>query len=234
MPTTVQFRRGTTAQNDSFTGAAGEISVDTDLDTVRVHDGATAGGFQISTTVSQDNSTNTNFNLYYNSTTSGILRTALYDGGTLTFNPSTETLACTYFSGEATSALYADLAEKYLADQPYEPGTVVVFGGEKEVTQSSRSHDSAIAGVISTNPAYLMNNKLEGDYATDVALVGRVPCKVVGPVSKGTVLVTSEHAGVAMAIDNSKFVPGCIIGKAMQDHLEDGAIAIIEISVGRS
>lgn len=144
------------------------------------------------------------------------------------------TIYATTFSGEASSALYADLAEKYLADQYYEPGTVVVFGGEKEVTASTQEYDQAVAGVVSTAPAYLMNSELVGDFVAKVALVGRVPCKVIGPVKKGTVLVTSNWPGVAMAIDNLFYVPGSIIGRSLEDFTDVGCIKTVEVAVGRS
>lgn len=131
--------------------------------------------------------------------------------------------------GKATQAQYADLAEHYSTDSDYKPGTVVVFGGSKEITISTVSHDSSVAGVISTDPAYLMNSMAEG---LPVALTGRVPCLVKGPVSKGTVLVTSDEPGVAQAIDNAKFVPGCVIGKALESINTD-SIETIEVVVGK-
>ena len=85
MPTVLQFRRGTTAQNNSFTGSAGELSIDTDVDSIRVHDGSTAGGFETN----------------------------------------------------AKQAQYADVAERYRADAEYDPGTLLVFGGDAEITISS-------------------------------------------------------------------------------------------------
>ena len=88
-------------------------------------------------------------------------------------------LTANVFNGTATAANYADLAEKYLADNEYEPGTVVAVGGEAEV-RATVFGDRAI-GVVSTAPAYMMNSELEG--GTYVALKGRVPCKVVGSVS---------------------------------------------------
>mgnify|MGYP003342201962 CR=1 FL=1 len=92
------------------------------------------------------------------------------------------------------------MAEKYLADDQYEPGTVVSFGGEKEVTLSAIAGDSAVAGVVSTNPAYIMNSGLEGQNVVAVALVGRVPCKVQGPITKGALLVSAGggHARVLL------------------------------------
>lgn len=98
------------------------------------------------------------------------------------------------FNGTATSARYADLAEKYLADQDYEVGTVVSVGGEKEIT-ASRIGDRAI-GVVSSHPAYIMNSGLEG--GTLVALKGRVPVKVMGTVKKGDRLRASND-GVAIS-----------------------------------
>ena len=130
---------------------------------------------------------------------------------------------------QATQAQYADLAEVYTSDQQYPAGTVVVFGGEAEVTQSHSSHDPRIAGVVSTNPAYLMNSTETG---VPVALQGRVPCRVLGPVSQGDRVVSSHIAGVAQALDSLQYQPGCIIGKALQ-AIDSTDISIIEVVVGR-
>ena len=132
-----------------------------------------------------------------------------------------------YFNGTATSAFYADLAEKYESDSNYEAGTVVVFGGEKEITITSESNSPRVAGVISTEPAYMMNSEADGQY---VALRGRVPCKVVGPVKKGDVLITSSRPGFAEASDQPHFVSAsCIVGKALQNF--DGTEGVIEVVV---
>jgi hypothetical protein len=147
-----------------------------------------------------------------------------YVTSTFTFTPSTGVLNAT-----ATSAQYADLAEIYLPDAEYNPGTVVIFGGDNEITVTSTSHDTRVAGVISTNPAYLMNNAANG---LPVALTGRVPCQVLGPVSKGTLLVTSSMPGVAQAIDESQYRPGCVIGKSLE-AIDDNSVKTIEIAVGR-
>jgi hypothetical protein len=130
---------------------------------------------------------------------------------------------------KATTAQYADLAEIYTSDQQYLSGTVLVFGGEAEVTQSHSSHDTRIAGVASTNPAYLMNHDATG---VPVALQGRVPCRVLGPVSKGDRVVASHIAGVAQALDPAQYQPGCIIGKALQ-AINSTDINTIEVVVGR-
>ena len=93
---------------------------------------------------------------------------------------SSGNIAAVLFQGTATSARYADLAEKYLADADYETGTVVIVGGDKEVTASTWGQRAV--GVVSANPAYMMNSELEG--GTYIALKGRVPVKVIGVVRK--------------------------------------------------
>lgn len=129
----------------------------------------------------------------------------------------------------AATAQYADLAENYTSDQDYAPGTVLVFGGSAEVTQSTSSHDPRIAGVVSTNPAYLMNGAYPG---IPVALQGRVPCQVLGPVVKGDRLVASQTAGVAQRLNLELYEPGCIIGKSLE-AIETSTISTIEVVVGR-
>ena len=148
---------------------------------------------------------------------------------TLALRDSSGNLTATNFIGIASSAKYADLAEIYVPDQTYEAATVVVFGGTHEITVSDISHDSRVAGVVSTNPAYLMNSECEG---LPIAFTGRVPCRVKGPVSKGQLLVTSTTAGVAQALVNTQFVPGCVIGKSLE-NITTNEIATIEVVVGR-
>jgi filamentous hemagglutinin len=140
--------------------------------------------------------------------------------------------ASNYFNtvfAQATSAQYADLAEHYAADAEYVPGTVVVFGGESEITVSDISHDTRVAGVVSSQPAYVMNAKNPG---TVVALAGRVPCRVQGPVSKGDRLI-NKTSGTAGRFDPALGELGCIIGKSLED-ISDDRVALIEISVGRT
>lgn len=140
----------------------------------------------------------------------------------------------TYFNtvfAKATSAQYADLAEMYVADADYAPGTVVVFGGDHEITISTRSHDTAVAGIISTNPSYLMNSAQTGEFVLEVALTGRVPCRVQGPVNKGDVLVTGSEVGTAQRI-GVNWQPGCTVGKAME-NIVDTSVQTIEVAVGR-
>ena len=340
MPTVLQFRRGTTTQNNNFTGTAGELSVDTTLDTVRVHDGSTAGGFALlketgissltlnaqaeirlgdsdssnyvgfkspgtvasnliftlpttdgssgqalvtdasgnlsfaaaGATITSDTTTNTNFLLYFASTTTGALTAVKQDSG-LIYNPSTGSLSSAVFignltgvastitsqansatttaasantanqivlrgaSGEfsagiatltATSARYADLAERYTADSAYDPGTVLIFDGALEVTVSNQDASPKVAGVVSTDPAYLMNSDLQGTLTVALALTGRVPTKVVGPVHKGDMMVSTAD-GRARAESNPTM--GTVIGKALEDF--SGTEGTIEVVVGR-
>jgi len=144
--------------------------------------------------------------------------------------------ATTYFNtvfAKATSAQYADLAEMYVADTAYAAGTVVEFGGNNEITVATTTHSTQVAGIISTQPAYLMNSAQAGEHPLEVALVGRVPCSVVGTVRKGDRLVSSDLPGVAQALDINLYQPGCIVGKALEEYnsTEPG---VIEVAVGRS
>ena len=461
MPTVLQFRRGTTTQNNSFTGTAGELSIDTDLDTIRVHDASTAGGFALlketgvsnltlnaqaeirlgdsdssnyvgfkspgtvasnliftlpssdgtsgqalvtdaagnlsfaaaGATITSDTTTNTDFLLYFASTTSGALTAVKQDSG-LIYNPSTGTLTSAEFVGggagltglngsnissgtvaaarvatlnqnttgtsgglssavtvsltgavtgsatftnagdtasitttatsdptitlggdlsgsvtltnlasgtltatiaansvalgtdttgnyvaagavsgtglsgsasaegatftvtsnatsantastiiardgtgnftagvatlTATAARYADLAERYTADSDYDPGTVLIFDGALEVTVSNQDASPKVAGVVSTDPAYLMNSDLQGTLTVALALTGRVPTKVIGPVHKGDMMVSTAD-GRARAESNPAM--GTVIGKALEDF--SGTEGTIEVVVGR-
>jgi hypothetical protein len=135
-------------------------------------------------------------------------------------------------TGTATQARYADLAERYESDKEYKPGTVVVFGGGKEITQSSKYMDKRVAGVISTNPAHLMNAEAGNDKThPPVALQGRVPCRVIGKVQKGDLLVTSSIPGVAIVAEDPKV--GTVVGKALENYDSDH-IGMIEVVVGRA
>jgi len=115
----------------------------------------------------------------------------------------------------ATSAQYADLAELYTSDAEYPRGTVMVFGGDAEVTQSIQAMDHKIAGVVSEEPAYLMNSGEEG-LTVAVALRGKVPVMIKGPVKKGDLIVSSNEPGVGEAHDG---VTNCVyvIGKCIEN-----------------
>ena len=322
MPTVVQFRRGTTTQNNNFTGAAGELSVDTTLDTIRVHDGSQAGGFaltgnaamigyvtnavstanigQIGYTDNKVTTANVGMVGFVGSsvttanigmvgfvgssvttanigmigfvglantiTATGITRSNLamkgyVDNEISTIPPGYSNVQVATFlptyTGEvklasitksgtsnvgnigqtdnrfhtihakASSAQYADLAEVYESDASYEAGTVVHFGGEKEVSQCDIDHCRKVAGVVSTNPAYLMNGGFTAENIAVVALTGRVPTKVTGTVAKGDMMV-SDGTGRARAEADPKV--GAVIGKALEASEGD---AVIEVVVGK-
>jgi hypothetical protein len=124
------------------------------------------------------------------------------------------------------------LAEKYTADADYAPGTVLEFGGDQEVTATTTSHSPRVAGIVSTQPSYIMNDGLVSDHTAMVSLTGRVPCLVQGPIAKGDRLVASAVVGHAQRLDPAQYEPGCIIGKALEDYTST-AIGTIEVAVGR-
>jgi hypothetical protein len=133
---------------------------------------------------------------------------------------------------KATSAQYADLAEKYLSDQGYAPGTVLEIGGSAEVTAATTYASSRVAGVVSTDPAFIMNAGARGQHIVTVALLGRVPCQVSGPIQRGDLLTSSNQPGVAVSLKDRDHRPGCVLGKALQDYLSPN-VGVIEILVGR-
>jgi hypothetical protein len=135
-------------------------------------------------------------------------------------------------SGSRLTATYADLAEYYEGDAEYSPGQVVDFGGEKEVTLSTTKCSQRVAGVVSTEPAFMMNEDCPG-HKVAVALQGRVPTQVTGHCEKGDLMV-SDGNGHATAWHNVATImqPGVVIGKAIQAHTGPD-LGIIEIAVGR-
>ena len=159
----------------------------------------------------------------------GATASTLATAGTIAQRDANKDLTARKFLGTATAAQFADLAEIYASDQDYEPGTVLIFGGEAEVTTTTMFCDHRVAGVVSTEPAHLMNSNAEG---VAVALRGRVPCKVEGPVSKGDLIVTSITAGVATAIAKDSAMPNsvCVIGKAIQNNPNPG-VKLVEVVV---
>ena len=112
----------------------------------------------------------------------------------------------------ATQARYADIAEQYLADQEYEPGTVVCIGGVYEITSCGPFNTPA--GVISTDPALLMNSELNA--GLPVALLGRVPVRVFGPVTKGQKVYSDLHGRACRSSE------GELIGIALEDNADEG------------
>jgi len=136
-----------------------------------------------------------------------------------------------FFVGTATQARYADLAENYVADADYEPGTVLILGGDHEVTVTDEAGSYKAVGVVSTDPAHLMNVECEGEHVVAVALRGRVPCKVIGNVNKGDVLVASDTPGYAMVGSMPHTLsPLQIVGRSLETKT-DAQPGVIEILV---
>jgi hypothetical protein len=184
------------------------------LNSLRADVATAASGITANTTA-----TNQQFYVtFINSTTNA----AYIDSG-ITYNPATNILTTV-----ASSALYADLAERYEADAVYDPGTVLVVGGDNEVTVTAIYADTRVAGIVSKNPAYMMNSEA-GTNETHpyIALKGRVSCKVIGPIKKGDLLVTSAHPGYACVGQN--VFSGAVIGKALEDKSE--GFGVIEVKV---
>lgn len=219
-------------------------------DTITIHKG---DGTSESVTVSDAN-TNTYLTGLSFSTSNGVL-TATTGSGTVTVDldgrftdnayadtmnqhvrttdsPSFANVTATNFNGTATHAKYADLAERYAADAPYAEGTVVVFGGEAEVTASSAFAQRSVAGVVSLRPAVAMNAEA-GNNETHpfIALQGRVPVKVTGDVKKGDILVASDVAGTATAWTNEDADPRmtAYVGIAIADAVD----GFVEVKVGK-
>jgi hypothetical protein len=139
----------------------------------------------------------------------------------------------TNFVGTASAAKYADLAERYKSDVPLLPGTVVCLGGRAEVTACRNLGDPNVFGVVSTNPAYLMNSDAgENDTHPPIAFVGRVPAMVLGPVYKFQRLMASSTEGAVCAW-NDDYGSLAVIGRALEDHLTND-VAVIEIVIGKN
>lgn len=161
-----------------------------------------------------------------NVTLSGsLLTTALTTGASAT--NGTITGNWTLSSGSKLEATYADLAEYYHADQSYDPGTVLEFGGNFEVTVAEDA-TNRVAGVVSSNPAYVMNATCKGEHVVAIALQGRVPVKVKGKIRKGDMMIS---AGNGYARPSNNPTVGSVIGKSLENF--DGAEGIIEIAIGR-
>jgi len=170
-----------------------------------------------------------------NITSVGTLSALTVSGALTTTNITTgSALTAGTFTGTwditgQLQATYGDLAEFYEGDQDYAPGTVLVFGGDKEVTTTDIINDTRSAGVVTTDPAYVMNREQKG-IAVCIALAGRVPCKVVGRVKKGDMLTTSATPGYAVKALTPTL--GAVIGKALEDK-DYGEAGVIQVAVGR-
>ena len=120
--------------------------------------------------------------------------------------------------GTAYRALSADIAEFYEADEYLEPGTLVQFGGEKEITKAT----DVVNAIVSTNPAYILNDSKDMKFPTLIALSGRIPVRVEGPVHKFDKIILSGN-GIAIAVDKDADMCYNVIGRALEENLEEGA-----------
>jgi hypothetical protein len=222
--TSVGISGSETSGTVTFAGA-GTVSITQSGSTVTV----TGSAASTQVTVTEDRTNSGTFYPVFASGSTGTKDLKFDDTSTngLSYVPSSSTLKATNFSGNASSANYADLAEIYSSDADYQPGTVLMFGGEQEVTIANEYGTTRVAGVVSEFPAYCMNSNAEG---VVVALQGRVPVKVYGPVRKGDLMVASKYKeGFAEA---GPFIGGAVIGKALENKDTDGE-GVIEVVVGR-
>ena len=134
-------------------------------------------------------------------------------------------MRCATMTGISTQAKYADLAENFTADYAYDPGTVLQIGGQKEVTMCELDASDDVLGVVSSYPAYLMNSEEDG---VSVAIAGRVPVKVSGPINKGDRLVSAGN-GTARAASKEECTSLNVIGRALESDTdkEDSHITLI-------
>lgn len=212
-----QVKRGLTiAGADSVTGSSTSTGY---------YFWGTAAESLVATTATNINVTSTTSGIYYVplvSSTSG--RMPVYASSGLTYDASADILYAT-----SVSARFADIAEKYEADAVYDVGTVLIIGGEKEVTVTDQRAHTAVAGIVSKNPSYKMNCDAGPDETHPyIALKGRIPCKIAGNIKKGDMLVTSTRPGYAEAFRPSDNVHA-VIGKALEDF--EGSFGVIEVKV---
>ena len=216
----------TTAAQPSITstGTLSSVTVSANVTTggIKTDNYYYANGVAISFTGSYSN---TNVASFLPTFTGTVGATTLTSGANTT--AGTMTGNWTLSAGSKLNATYADLAEYYTADAEYEPGTVLEFGGDKEVTLATDATNK-VAGVVSTNPAYLMNSLCPGAYTAAIALQGRAPCRVRGTIHKGDMLIAG---GDGFARPSASPLMGTVIGKSLEDF--NGVSGIIECAVGR-
>lgn len=137
--------------------------------------------------------------------------------------------------GQASSALYADLAERFAADKVYEYGTVVMIGGEFEVTETTNRYSTDVFGVVSDKPGFMLNAQAGTDETHPyIAMAGRVEVKVEGAVKKGQRIVSGEIPGTGIAVDNDNLgglSTFAVIGRALADKTTNG-IGRVMVVVG--
>ena len=156
-------------------------------------------------------------------TTGGTMTGNILVSGSVDFGTSgnrISTVFATTFNGTATTAQYADLAENFVPDNNYVPGTVVALGGAEEITAVNEELSNKVFGVVSEKPAYLMNAGQEN--GAPVAVAGRVPVRVLGRINKGDRLVSAGN-GVARAASKEESINAFnVIGRAIQTKQTTG------------
>jgi hypothetical protein len=163
-----------------------------------------------------------NSTVYNSQRLSGMVASTAATPNTIAQRDASGNLTANVFNGRATSALYADLAEKYTTDVTYGVGTVIVVGEseQSETTQSTRV-GQYVLGVISDKPAHVMNSECNGQA---IALVGRVPVRIVGPIRKGDRIAASDVAGCAYASSVNSFGTALSTNSDMGEKLVECAI----------
>jgi hypothetical protein len=133
-------------------------------------------------------------------------------------------IRCRVINATATSAQYADIAERFAADAVMTPGAVVMFGGAQEITETAEELSEKVFGVVSTQPAYMMNSGAgNNDSHPFVAMTGRTPVRVTGTVNKGDRLVSSSVKGTARAARTGESInPFHVIGRALESKSDAG------------
>lgn len=160
-----------------------------------------------------------------NATLTGCLTTTCLTTGSVAAGGTVEG-QWSLVGGSYFEATYADLAENFRPDQEYDAGTVVKLGGTEEITVCDTPSCTDVFGVISENPAYIMN----AGGGIPVALQGRTPVKLVGSVKKGERLVSAGQAGYAMALKEDKYYdPRTVIGRSLEDTDGDTVMAVIGV-----
>jgi len=223
---------GTTTTVMTIDGAESRVGIGTTTPTAKLEVNGTIKATSLETAVTGNvtgNLTSTGANTMGTLVMGGTLTSkAILPDTTTSYDIGSTSKKYNTVHAKATSAQYADLAEVYETDSEYEVGTVVVFGGEKEVTISTEGNDPRVAGVISGKPAYLMNSESAGQ---PVALMGKVPCKVIGHISKGD-MVSTDPANNGVAKKTHDPQVGEVIGKALENY-DSEEIGTINIVVGR-
>ena len=195
---------GSAAINIAATIAANSVALGTDTTGNYVATGAVSG-VGLSGSSSSEGGT---FTVTSNATNANTASTIVARDASGNFSAGTITAL-------ATSAQYADVAEKFEVNEQADAGTVMVFDKDGLLVICNSYADSMLVGVISTDPAYLLNS--DQPHGQPIALAGQVPCKVIGPVKVGDLLTTSNTPGYATVLELNDWKPGITVGKAMEN-----------------